>query len=805
MISLRKKMADILRNYPIILICIVSNFYSAKAQMIDATIESYANQYSPERIYIHYDKSGYSAGETIWFKAYMMSEVIPADESKTLYIDWIDDKGNLLVHAVSPMVEAVTNGQFEIPAEYKGKSLHVRAYTKWMLNFDSAFLYNKEIPVLTKDRTAADTKTKAIPSIFFFPEGGDIIAGISNKIAFKANDQWGRPVKVKGIVVNSQGKTEDNINTIHDGMGYFFLTPKNGVSYTVKWKDERGVEHTTALPKTQTDGAAIQVDLSGTNRIFSVTCSPGIISTMDTVHLIGTLYQHTVFKIARATGSSPIKGSIPTAGLPSGIMTITLFDKNWNPLSERITYINNNDYSFQPQMEVQRWGLNKRARNEIKITVPDSLVANLSIAITDAGIGTDSSSNIISHLMLSSELKGQVYNPAYYFSNNSDSANHHLDLVMLTHGWRRFKWDEIVRGKINPPLYAKDTSYITLSGKVLGVLPGQINQDASVLLMIRQKDKEGQMILAPVEANGTFNDPGTIIFDTAQVYYSFQKAKELKDASIQFMTERLPAPSLNPSNFYKPYGLAPDTTGNYRQFMLADEANSLAEMMKIKTLENVTVKSKGKSQTQLLEEKYASGLFSGGDGYQFDLVNDPFASSALNIFSYLQGKVAGLQINNSGANPSLQWRGGSPQLYLDQTPVDASFISSLSVSDVAYIKVFRPPFMGGFNGANGAIAIYTRRGGDLKSEPGKGLANNKVFGYSPIKEFYSPNYATFSTRNEQRDIRTTLYWNPSVLTTPQKNQVVFSFYNNDVSNAFRVIIEGMTRDGKLAHIEQLME
>jgi len=228
-------------------------------------------------------------------------------------------------------------------------------------------------------------------------------------------------------------------------------------------------------------------------------------------------------------------------------------------------------------------------------------------------------------------------------------------------------------------------------------------------------------------------------------------------------------------------------------------------MMKVKTLENVTVRSRGKSQKQIMDEKYASGLFSGGDGYEFDLANDPLAAGSLNIFNYLQGKVAGLQISTVGSQPTLQWRGGSPQLYLDQTPIDANFVSSLSVNDVAYIKVFRPPFMGGFNGANGAIAIYTRKGTDVKSEPGKGLASNKVYGYTPIKEFYSPNYASFTIRNEQRDIRTTLYWNPSLITAPQKNQLVVSFYNNDISGAFRVIIEGMTRDGKLAHIEQIME
>ena len=103
-------------------------------------------------------------------------------------------------------------------------------------------------------------------------------------------------------------------------------------------------------------------------------------------------------------------------------------------------------------MEVQRWGLNKRARNELKITIPDGLEANLSISVTDLAIGTDSSNNLVSHLMLSSELKGEVYNPAYYFSNKSDQISQHLDLVMLTHGWRRFKWDEIVSGKITKPL-----------------------------------------------------------------------------------------------------------------------------------------------------------------------------------------------------------------------------------------------------------------------------------------------------------------------------------------------------------------
>ena len=778
--------------------------FSVNAQHIDAAIAKYAETYSPERAYIHYDKSTYSIGETIWFKAYLMNEIIPASESKTLYIDWIDDKGKLLQHAVRPLLDGVTNGHFEIPAEYKGKMIHVRAYTKWMLNFDSAFIYNKALPIILNETTAGQ-KTAIIPAIRFFPEGGDMIAGLTNKIAFKSNDQWGRPVKIKGTVIGSKNKVEDSLLTLHDGMGYFFLTPQAGVSYSAKWKDEKGVERTTPLPTVKNSGGVLQVAIDGTNRIFSVSCSPDIASANDSVHLVGTLYQHEVFRIARATNSPAIKGTIPTASLPSGIMTITLFDKTWKPLAERITYINNNEYGFQPEMEVQRWGLNKRAKNELKITVPDSLVANLSISVTDAGIGADSSSNIVSHLMLSSELKGDIYNPAYYFSNTGSVATDHLDLVMLTHGWRRFKWDELLSGKLAKPAFPKDTGYITLSGQVQGVVPGQIGRDASIVLMVRQGDAEPKMLLVPVESNGTFNDPETFIFDTAQVYYTFQKPTELNNASVQFMTSRMPAPNVNPSAFIRPHGLFPDTAGSYRQFVLADEANDMTKMMNVKTLENVIIKSKGKSPVEIMDEKYASGMFSGGDGYQFDLVNDPFAVSSMNIFYYLQGKVAGLQINTVSQPPTLSWRGGSPQLYLDQTPVDAGMVAAMSITDVAYVKIFRPPFLGGFNGGNGGIAIYTKKGNDQKPEPGKGLPKNKVFGYNSVKEFYSPNYATFNQRNEQRDIRTTLYWNPSISTTPQKNKIVVSFYNNDVSQSFRVVLEGMTRDGKLAHIEQIME
>jgi hypothetical protein len=270
------------------------------------------------------------------------------------------------------------------------------------------------------------------------------------------------------------------------------------------------------------------------------------------------------------------------------------------------------------------------------------------------------------------------------------------------------------------------------------------------------------------------------------------------------MDGRIPPPAITTMGTTNPFI---DTTGNYRHAMLADEANYIKKMVEGKVLEEVIVKAKTKSPVQILDEKYTSGLFQGGDGYQFDLINDPFSASALNIFSYLQGKVPGLQISTGSTGQStLSWRGGAPQLFLDEMQTDPNLISSLNVNDVAYIKVFRPPFFGAAGGgANGAIAIYTRRGSDTKPTPGKGLGNNVIYGYNSIRQFYSPNYGTFDKRNEEKDFRTTLYWNPNVNISPGKRQVTLTFYNNDVSDFFRVVIEGMSTDGRLTHFEQIMQ
>ena len=352
-------------------------------------------------------------------------------------------------------------------------------------------------------------------------------------------------------------------------------------------------------------------------------------------------------------------------------------------MAERITYVNNMDYLFQPEMIVQHWGLNKRARNEIQLVVPDSLPANFSVAVTDAGIDTDSTDNIISHLMLMGDIKGNVYNPAYYFSNSSDTTARYLDLVMLTNGWRRYKWNDVVKGILPKVKFPKDTAYLSLSGRVYGVMPAQLKERPDIIMIINQKNVKGQILSIPVDPDGTFNEPSLVLFDTAHIYYRLSKG--LEGASVGFMESRLPSLRFNPAagnRFFDPG----DTTGNARHFQLSDESMQLMKLYEGKVLENVIIKAKTKSPMEVLDEKYSTGLFSGGDSYQFDLLTDPFAATALNIFTFLQGKVAGLQINTSVNPPSVSWRGGSPQLYVNEVPADASMVSTMTRAMLLTLK-----------------------------------------------------------------------------------------------------------------------
>ena len=796
---------------PLLLVLALLKSTLLSAQKIDSVMNLYADSFPKEKVHFHFDKSLYRKGETIWYKVYLMSDLLPSYISKNFYADWYDNNGKLLAHTMTPIYLASTKGQFEIPSNYQGNSVHVRAYTQWMLNFDSSFLYEKDIAV---DQSSGSKKSKGqvkdISTIHFFPEGGDWIAGIETRVAFLVNNVNGKPVNALGAVFNQNGAFVDSFETTHDGMGFITLTCKPNEQLTATWTDANGNKYNTPLPATRPSGISIEVEPTNDKAVYVVQSVPDSTQATSIAHVVAHINQEVVYMSKVNLKNKYAVGEIPTKDLPTGVMQVSVFNDNWMPVAERVVFVNNGVPSFQPVVNIITRGRDKREKNEFEIEVSDSIRSNMSIAITDANWYNDSTSNIVSQFLLSDEIKGYIHNPAYYFSNNADTVKQHLDLVMLTHGWRRYKWDAITKGVLPKVNFSKDTDYLEIKGKVFG--HSFIRRGAqTVNLILLAKDSSKQLISLSIDKNGNFLQKGVLFFDTVKAYYQFNGDARLTDMATVKITNGL---FDNYPKKLKPEYDYPVILPNYMQdsLNLLGTKNLLAEIdradkrARAHELAEVTVHSKIKRSVDVLDEKYATGMFSGGDSYQFDLVNDKYASSYPNIFFYLQGRVAGLQINenNNNGEPSLRWRGGSPEIFLDEIRIRSDELQTLSISDIAYIKVFRPPFFGSAGtGEGGAIAIYTRKADDVQFVAGRGMGYAIIAGYTKYKEFYSPDY---SYNNPiETDTRTTLYWNPYILTNKHDKSVRVSFYNNDISKKLRVIIEGVNALGKLTHYEKIIE
>jgi hypothetical protein len=376
---------------------------------------------------------------------------------------------------------------------------------------------------------------------------------------------------------------------------------------------------------------------------------------------------------------------------------------------------------------------------------------------------------------------------------------------MLTHGWRRYNWDNVLAGKVVQPRW-KESNYLSLTGQIAGLQPGSYGSDLQLTGILQTSDSAKTFFNLPVDRKGAVFAEGLFFYDNAKLFFNFNKKSMSFDKSMLMVDNGLHKGyrKVLPDTIAKMglMDITPGSIASNNKITKTFLQNRRLAALKTGMLENVTVKTKAKTAKDKMEEKYVSGLFSGGDK-DFDLVNDPLASGYMDIFQYLQGKVAGLQITTGGGAPTLSWRGGTPALYLNEMQTDASMLSSTPVSEIAYVKIFRPGESIVTGGGGGVIAIYTRKGGDAQPNAAtKGLSYVQLEGYSALKQFYSPDYATVSEKDAYDDVRSTLYWNPLIYLDKTRKRIRLQFYNNDISKRYRLIMEGMNSEGKLFHVEK---
>ena len=315
---------------------------------------------------------------------------------------------------------------------------------------------------------------------------------------------------------------------------------------------------------------------------------------------------------------------------------------------------------------------------------------------------------------------------------------------------------------------------------------------------------------APVSPDGTFNVPGLIFYDTAHVFYQFNNDKDKRLTSRA--TFELKNNLLNERSHFQQTDMWKIGINKEDSILIIKNKEAsekfisdLEHDQKVKVLATIEIKGRQKSKKQLMDEEYASGFFRGGDDITFIMEDDISSSSSLSVLNYLQGRVAGLDIKVGNGTPTLTWRGGTPSIFLNEIQNDIETVQNIPMSDVAMIKVFRPPFFGASGGgAGGAIAVYLKKGASANANV-KGLDFAAIQGYSPVKEFYSPDYSKADQSINQDDYRSTIYWNPFILTNKDRRKLLLSFYNNDISKKIRVIIEGVNEQGKLTRIEKVFQ
>lgn len=771
----------------------------------------FGKRFPQEKVYLHFDKDFYASGETIWFKAYVMIQNQPSLTASNLYVELLDKDGTVVMKKRLPVAGAAAAGDFELPETLKTGQYQVRAYTAWMLNYDPEFLFYKNIEIFDPARKntlpSRDTAVVRDFAVQFFPEGGNMLTNAPGIVAFKAIDQNGYPIAIAGTVVDSKKATVAEIKTEHDGMGAFELTPGPGETYRAIVKVATGQQKEIALPAVQSQGAALKLYNRG-NRIFY---QASLANPEDTsffhMMVIAQVQNQLIYKAVLDASQGRISGFIPTQALPSGIVQVTLFSNKGEPLSERLAFVRKNDQIDLSFMNAEI-SATPRSKSSIELFAPDSMQTSMSISITDADqvLKNPDEHNIISDFLLTSDLKGYIYNPAWYFQDTTADRLRGLELLMLTNGWRRFSWQKILNNEM-PEIKFPYEQGMSLKGTAVTNTGRYPLVDGKVDFIFKQPlDSSTSFASAPTNEKGEFEVPNLQFMDTVLVYYQGNdKQKRWKDVQVNFephFFDRSPQVK-TPYPLRLPEGL--DNAAMSKFLVTANELNKVNKSISNRTvyLKEVNIRDRKITPQQTTEQRYTSGMFASGDGYTFDLTKEtPYQT---NVFQYLQSKVAGLNITGDLNNPALSWRGAKPSLYLNEMPADVSMLANINVNDIALVKVFRPPFMGGFGGgAGGAIAVYTKKGGDNKGdETIRGFERMKKAGYSLVKEFYSPDYAVKKEVHALPDKRLTLFWSPYISVDSITHATTIAFYNNDFSKRFRIVVEGITADGRVGRVEQI--
>lgn len=436
----------------IFLLVQINKTYAQGADKITESLRTYNESAIKEKLYVHTDKDFYLAGEIIWFKVYCTDAAFhkPLDVSKVAYIEILDNTNKPLLQAKVALNNAEGEGSFYLQQNIASGNFKLRAYTSWMKNFDADWFFEKSITIvdLKKLPDAVVQKPPKQFSIQFFPEGGNLVNGIESKMAFKAVTNESSSYSFNGYLL-------DNTDTLlkfkpgHSGMGHFQFTPATGHNYKAYIKPEDGIAFYKELPAAYNEGYVLGVKEAENGKINSVITAN--VASANHVYLV--VHTRSLVKIASelTLQNGKTEFSFDDTLLDDGISTITVFNDNRQPVCERLYFkypANNLDLNIATAQPIY----DKRKEvvlnvNSARLSGDENASLSMSVYKLDS-LQKINKENIQTYLLLTSDIKGDVEDAAYYFSANNKNIAGATDDLMLTQGWRRFDWGTILKNLI---------------------------------------------------------------------------------------------------------------------------------------------------------------------------------------------------------------------------------------------------------------------------------------------------------------------------------------------------------------------
>ena len=624
----------------------------------------------------------------------------------------------------------------------------------------------------------------------FFPESGNLVENLPNKIGIKAVNASGLGEDISGIIADAEGTQVTAFNTQHLGMGSVVINPQSGKTYVAKVKFKDGSEKNIALPKSMPVGYILSANVTSENLVAKVMMSESLLGKGQ----LKVVTQHNggVYFISKSSSDKQIfTVTIPKKDLPSGIIQLTLFSADNLPVGERLVFIKNAADMISTVISPAKTSYQKKEKVDMNLqaTFADKPVqGSFSVAVTNTSSVTpdeENETNILTSLLLTSDLVGYVEKPNYYFLKSDTQTQQHLDNLLLTQGWRRFIWKNVIND-LAPIIRYQAEKALKISGVITTyggkpIVKGKVSLFSSsggFFATDTLTDDQGRFSFGPM----TFNDSTKFIVQA-------RNAKDKKHVEIKLDITDPQIITKNKNSGDIEINVNEAISGYLRKSSnFFDELTSRGLLEKTITLKEVSI----------VERKDVIKGSSNLSGNADAVITAEQLQNCVTLSQCLMGRVAGLIIR--GGIPYLMRNGNTPMhITLDGMQIDPDMLDNINVADVEGIEVLKSignTAIYGMNGGGGVLVITTKRGGGFTNMSSfvPGIITYSPKGLYMPRQFYSPKY---DIPNSSADSRTTIYWAPHIA-TDENGKGQFSFYNSSDPGTYRVVVEGIDMSGNLA-------